>query len=357
MSTFKEPEAGLEELERWRQELREALIKCLVDKGVSETELKGIMAVCVVSGAGGIGGIIACLAVAGIEIEMILDCYRRALAKVGNPPYDENNGSAKRNGDGYDVEVWWRWSNRTWPVDNEVHWVYKIHNNSKDPNNYITSIKLVFPNSIEDLFDQTEIPDHVTIMCNGNKINARLWRRRIQGDTLIFEVEPGFEELAGLKKCCTVRLDMHVEADGTTELGTVHITVDRGKDHHWGQGVAAPGPKLTSIAVARTQYGKSLPPELAIRPEYLGIASVDIANLPPNALVQINESVAATLRETFGIRTIRDLVTLQYLPAMRTARRLLREAQMRKADSKYLSPQQKEKGDKRTANKSEKERY
>lgn len=319
---------GQKELEEYAEKLKQELVACLRQKGISEARLNTIIAVCFASGFLGIKSIIGCLIAAGITIKMIMDCYKIATAKLGGPPYDENNGHVTREQPGHTVTVGWNWVNRLWPIDNEIHWVIEIHNKTDGDNNLITSFKVCFKDNVDDLFDQTEIPKKISIKCDGKVMDSSLWRMRKEGKCLIFEVESGFENIAGLKKCCTITLEMDVEADGTTTLGSMAITVDLGKDHHWGDGTWAPGPVLASTLEQENEerlLAAKSRPITNVKPEFANLSERELLRKSPAIFEGISDEQASELEKTLKIATVEDVVLFMNSDLFKAAKRILRK--------------------------------
>ncbi|MGH9959394.1 MAG: hypothetical protein ACREBC_20095 [Pyrinomonadaceae bacterium] len=321
-------QTGTFELDQWKASLRDCIGPCLRDKGLDENTLDTIAAGCFVSGIGGIAGILACLVAAGVTLAQALECYNQCRRQVGAPPYDETMGSALRGGDGYLVSIDWRFVNRTWPIDNDTAWTIRISNRNDDPAQFITSVKLCFKDDVEDLFAQTQIPSRVFIQCGTTVIDTTHWNVQVKGKCLIFEVEEGLENLYAVKKDCFLRINFDVEADGTTTLGTTAITIDRGKNHSYHEGVTAPGPVL---AAAFNREGAEFlaansPSEFALKPQFAHIPPGELVSAPLTVLPGISEEQSVALATGLGIRTIRDLVLFRRSGLYYAAKRVLRTA-------------------------------
>ncbi len=292
---------GLTDLAKWRQRYHDGIVKCMRKKGYDEATLKMIGA----SGFTVLGGAIAATVLA-LDLE---ECDKIVCQQIGPPPYDEMNGNTNRDGNGYDVSIKWDWIDRQWPIDNDIKWTYKIHCNSDDIDEFLSSIKILFKDNVEDLFDQTEIPKSIKITCDGEPIDTTTWSMTVEGNCIHWKVEEGFENIQGAKKCCTIEIEMTVEADGFTDLGSAFITVNRGKQHDWGDGVAVPGPVLAASSLpegpdflASQRIGS-----IGIRPEYKHLTPQELLSSPIDVLAALSSDQISALKQHFNIQTVKDL--------------------------------------------------
>lgn len=306
---------GLTELAEWRELYGQKIHDCLAQKGYSEATLEGY----IVAGFTILGGAL----VGYLLADDVEECDKQVTKEIGDPPYSEQNGHVQREGNGYDVDIKWEWVNRIWPIDNEIKWTYRIHCNSDQADEYISSFKIHLNDNATDLFDQTFIPASIKIICDGKEIDTSTWSKTVDGKDIHWKVGEGFENLSAAKKCCTIELEMIVEADGFSDLGTAYVTVNRGKSHNWGDGIPVPGPVL---AAARTPEGSAFlvsqsTRNINVKPEFAHLSARELLMKPVNVFGGISNNQVAALEE-LGISSIEDLSKLRYSRLITAAKKI-----------------------------------